>query len=97
MSERAPIQNKQILDKVSEALEEVKGVSAQVGKMSNDISSIQTELKLRPSLDKSEHDKIQLELTHHKEEIDALKANQRLIIVAIVLAVVAAVLKIVII
>ena len=96
MTER-PSQNKQILDKVNESLVEVKAISTIVNDLSVEVGKITKELELRPSMDKSEHDGIKNELTHHKEEIDALKANQRLIVVAIILAVVAAVMKIIVI
>ena len=76
MSERPPIQNKQILDKVNESLVEVKAISMIVNDQSVQVERIIKVLELRPSMDKSEHDEIRFELSEHKKSINKLENNQ---------------------
>lgn len=93
MTERAPSQNKQILEKVNEALDKIEVVSEKVGDMGNDISAIKKELELRPKMDKSEHEKIDLEFKQHKESITKLENNQRWLVLAVLSIVVFALMQ----
>lgn len=96
MSERQPIQNKQILDKVNESLVEVKAISTIVNDLSVEVGKITKELELRPSMDKSEHNGILIEFSQHKESITKLENNQRWLVLTVMGIVIIAMMQLVI-
>lgn len=84
MDDNYKVDIKEVLDQVKEGNKATQDLAVIVHDLNATIREITRELKLRPEIDSAQHTNIMNEQGYIRSDVDALKANQRFVVLSII-------------